>query len=58
LIHFLSIALASLSELDTQAEIAVRLGHLSDRQLHNKIEEVSALTIGLRNSLRRKSKEP
>ena len=30
LIHFLSIASGSLSELDTLAEVAVKLGYLSD----------------------------
>jgi len=47
LVRFLSIAEASLSELDTHVEIANRLGYLKNDQLHDEIDALSALLMGL-----------
>jgi len=56
LIHFLSIAQGSLSELDTLAELAHRLGYVRDPQeIRARIDAVSGLTTGLASSLRRKA---
>ncbi|MFO1321684.1 MAG: four helix bundle protein [Burkholderiales bacterium] len=56
LLHFLSLASASLSELDTQLELARRIGLTrSDTTLDQKMEEVFALLISLEGSLRRRS---
>jgi four helix bundle protein len=56
LLQFVRIADASLSELDTQIEIASRLGLLPDRsKIDDQIECVSALLAGLCQSLRRKA---
>ena len=54
LVRFLSIAEASLSELDTHVEIANRLGYLKNDQLHDEIDALSALMMGLSASLKRK----
>lgn len=55
LLHFLSFANGSLSELDTHVEIAHRLGYLADRQeLDDKAERVFRLLSGLTASLKRK----
>jgi len=54
LVRFLSIAEASLSELDTHVEIANRLGYLKNDQLHDEIDALSALLMGLSASLKRK----
>ena len=54
LVRFLSIAEASLSELDTHVEIARRLGYLKNDQLHAEIDAVAALLMGLSASLKRK----
>jgi four helix bundle protein len=54
LVRFLSIAEASLSELDTHVEIARRLGYLKNDQLHREIDAVAALLMGLSASLKRK----
>ena len=48
------IATASLSELDTNVEIAKRLGYLKDDALHAEIDAVSALLMGLHASVRKK----
>ncbi|HEV8261273.1 MAG TPA: four helix bundle protein [Burkholderiales bacterium] len=53
LVRFLSIAEASLSELDTHVEIARRLGYLKN-DLHAEIDAVAALLMGLSASLKRK----
>jgi four helix bundle protein len=55
LLQFLSIAAASLSELDTHAEIAKRLGYLKDDSLFSQIDDVSGLLMGLSASIRRKA---
>jgi four helix bundle protein len=55
LLHFLSMANGSLSELDTHLEIADRLGYVPDREeLDQKLELVFRLLSGLTASLRRK----
>jgi len=55
LLHFLSIATGSLSELDTHLEVAKRLGLLRDSQdVQNKIDQVSALILALAKSLKAK----
>ena len=55
LLHFLSYANGSLSELDTHFEIAHRLGYVPDRkELDEKTERVFRLPSGLTASLRRK----
>jgi four helix bundle protein len=57
LLHFLSIAQGSLSELDTLIEVANRLGYLKEiASVHAKIDDVSGLTMGLAASLRRRSR--
>jgi four helix bundle protein len=56
LLHFLSIAQGSLSELDTLIEVANRLGYLKEIEaLRTKIDAVSGLTMGLAASPRRRS---
>lgn len=55
LIHFLNIAGGSLSELDTQLEIAKRQGYLSDAEsLVSRIDGVFAMLVALIASLKRK----
>ena len=56
LLHFLSIAAGSLSELDTHIELASRLKLVSDTEhIRSKIDQVSALLMALSKSLREKS---
>jgi four helix bundle protein len=56
LLHFLSIAAGSLSELDTLIEIAARLGYLNNaEELNGKVDEVSGLLMGLSASIRRRA---
>ena len=53
--HFLSIAHGSLSELDTQIEIALEIGYIDKEnfdKLFNRIEHISKMLTGLRKSLR------
>src|SRR3972149_650096 len=57
-VQHISIAQASLAELQTQLEIAVRLGYLSDDQSIGVIDGISSLgrqLYGLRNALQRRS---
>ena len=54
LVRFLSIAEASLSELDTHVEISHRLGYLKSDQLHGETDAVAALLMGLSASVKRK----
>jgi four helix bundle protein len=52
--NYLSIALGSLSELDTQTEIAFRLNYLDENiktDFVNRIDHCKALIFGLRKSL-------
>jgi four helix bundle protein len=55
--NFLSNAIGSLNEIDTQLELALRLGYVSggdyDR-LCRKLDECLALTYGLRKSLNKR----
>jgi four helix bundle protein len=56
LLYFLSIASGSLSELDTQVEIAVRRKYLKETSsILKKIDDVFALLVGLSASLKRRS---
>ncbi len=55
LLHFLSLSAGSLSELDTQVELCVRLGYLkSATEIDAQIDRVSGLLIGLVASLKRR----
>lgn len=54
LLRFLSIAEASLSELDTQVEFATRLGYLKDDRLVQEMDAVAGLLLGLSASVRKK----
>jgi four helix bundle protein len=57
--QFIHVALGSCSELDTQLEICYRLGYLSTKTwqpLSTKLQEISCMLIGLRNSLKKKNK--
>lgn len=56
-IHFLKIANGSLSELDTQVEIAFRIGYLSDKDTNNlqvRMESISVKLAGLISHLRKR----
>ena len=56
LLHFLSIASGSLSELDTLIEIATRLDYLNNaEELNGKVDEVSGLLMGLSASIKRRT---
>ena len=54
LLRYLSIASASLSELDTHVEIARRLGYLKNEQLDEQIGGVAGLLMGLEASLKKR----
>ena len=55
LIHLLSIASGSLSELDTLLELAVKLGYVNDVQrVQEQIDNVAGLIMGLSASLKRR----
>jgi len=56
LLPFLSIAAASLSELDTHVELALRLGYLRDNKLQQEIDGVSGPLMGLTASIRRRAR--
>ena len=56
LLRFISIAVGSLSELDTHIEIAQRLGYLRDRGLADRVDAVAGLLMALEASLKRKLK--
>jgi four helix bundle protein len=55
LIQYLYIAAASLSELDTHVEIALRLGYLKDSALIREIDDVAGLIMGLQAAIKRRS---
>jgi four helix bundle protein len=60
-LYHLSIAQASLAELETQIEIAARLNYLSPVQLHQLLEGAASLgrqLYALRNALMRKTPIP
>jgi len=53
--QFLNIAQGSLSELDTQVELAHMLGYMADekhRELMTKMTEISKMLYGLANALK------
>jgi len=55
LLQFLSIAGGSLSELDTQLELARTIGFVTDTEAcQNKLDEVHALLLAMAESLKRK----
>jgi four helix bundle protein len=54
LVQFLNIAAASLSELDTHIEIAMRIGLLQDDKLAAQVDEVSGILLGLISSVKRR----
>jgi four helix bundle protein len=57
-IHFLHVALGSTSELDTQAEIAIRVGHVDKESMLNlqrRIATVARMLYGLIRSVERKT---
>ena len=56
--NFLSNAIGSLNEIDTQLDLALRLGYLTENvyhHLHEIMDDCLAITYGLRKSLRNKS---
>ena len=54
-IQFLYISLGSLSEIETQIEVSLRLGYLDkDDILNNRINYINSMLSGLINSLKRK----
>jgi len=58
--QFLNIAGGSLSELDTQVEIAARLGYLSEQhriEVASKIDSISMKLAGLINKIRKISEK-
>ena len=59
--NFLSNAIGSLNEIDTQLDVALRLGYLSENDyhyLHNILDDCLALTYGLKKSIdNRKEKQ-
>ncbi len=50
--HFLSIARGSLSELETQIQIAQRLGYMRENNLLEKVDTVFGLIGGLMKSVK------
>ncbi len=56
LLYFLNVASGSLSEIDTQVEIAHRLGYLADVEtLRKRIDGVFAMLVALIAALKRKT---
>jgi four helix bundle protein len=52
--HFLSTALGSLNEIDTQLELSFRLGYISEieyQHISTLLDECLAVTYGLRKSI-------
>jgi four helix bundle protein len=52
--NYLSVAIGSLNELDTQLEVALRVGHINGlqfKEVAGLVDECLALTYGLRKSL-------
>ena len=56
-LHFLSIARGSLSELETQLQIAERLEYFKTAEIFEKINEVFGLLGGLIKSIETKGKK-
>jgi four helix bundle protein len=58
--HFLSNALGSLNEIDTQLELSFRLGYMTEDDYHRinaLLDECLAVTYGLRKSLLSKARK-
>ncbi|WP_445714351.1 four helix bundle protein [Flavobacterium sp.] len=58
-VHFLSISLGSLAELDTQIELCKNLGYINDdsfQQIIIHLDKTKALVFGLRKSLEKNEK--
>ena len=55
LLQYVYIAAASLSELDTHVEIALRLGYLKDDSLVQEIDELAGLVMGLQAGIKRRN---
>lgn len=55
-IQFLNISNGSLSEIETQLEIAVRLNYISENSLQNHINHIRSMIIGLIKSQRARLK--
>jgi len=56
--NFLSIAIGSLNEMNTQLELAFRVGYLTNQthdDVQEKVDECLAVVYGLRRSLTQKS---
>lgn len=54
-IQFISIAVGSLAEVETQYQLAIRLGFLKEKKnIDDSIESVRKLMIGTRNYLQKK----
>lgn len=54
-VQFLYIALGSLSELETQYLIAIRLHYIQEnKEIENKLNEIKRMIVGLRNYLLKK----
>ena len=52
--NFLSIAIGSLNEINTQLEVAYRVGYISDKthtEIQGLLDECLAVTYGLRKSI-------
>lgn len=52
--NYLSIAIGSLSEINTQLEVAFRVGYLSEikhTEIQQVVDECSAVTFGLKRSI-------
>ena len=56
LARFVSIAVGSLSELDTHVEIARRLGYLAENRLADRIDALGGLLMGLERAVKAKTK--
>ena len=53
-IHFLNIANGSLSEIETQLELAARLKYIENNPLQHQINHIRSMLFGLLRSLKRK----
>jgi four helix bundle protein len=56
LVQFLNISNGSLSEVETQLEIALRLNFISENMLQPQINHIRSMIFGLIKSLRKKLK--
>ena len=58
--HFLTVALGSLSEMDTQIEISYRLNYIDYKKfeiLNEKIDQCKSIVFGLKKSVLRNNNE-